>query len=69
MCLFIDAKRLIGRRFDDPTVQADMKHWPFEVVSDGGKPKIRITYKGESKTFSPEEVFTLILMHCFHVTK
>uniref|UniRef100_A0A8C6UTI9 Heat shock protein 70 n=1 Tax=Neogobius melanostomus TaxID=47308 RepID=A0A8C6UTI9_9GOBI len=46
-----DAKRLIGRRFDDPTVQADMKHWPFKVVSDGGKPKIRVEYKGEDKTF------------------
>lgn len=52
----IDAKRLIGRRFEDATVQADMKHWPFEVISDGGKPKIKISYKGESKVFSPEEV-------------
>jgi len=52
----LDAKRLIGRRFEDATVQADMKHWPFEVVSDGGKPKIRISYKGENKIFSPEEV-------------
>jgi len=51
-----DAKRLIGRRFEDTTVQADMKHWPFEVISDGGKPKIRISYKGENKVFSPEEV-------------
>jgi len=47
---------LIGRRFEDATVQADMKHWPFEVISDGGKPKIRISYKGENKVFSPEEV-------------
>ena len=39
-----DAKRLIGRRFDDSTVQADMKHWPFTVVSDGGKPKIQVCY-------------------------
>ena len=37
-----DAKRLIGRRFDDPVVQADRKNWPFEVMSDGGKPKIRV---------------------------
>lgn len=56
-----DAKRLIGRRFEDTTVQADMKHWPFEVISDGGKPKIRISYKGENKVFSPEEVSSMVL--------
>jgi heat shock protein 1/8 len=37
-----DAKRLIGRRFDDASVQADMKHWSYQVVSDGGKPKIQV---------------------------
>jgi molecular chaperone DnaK (HSP70) len=57
--IFLDAKRLIGRRFDDATVQADMKHWPFEVISEDGKPKIKISYKGENKIFSPEEVFIL----------
>jgi len=51
---------LIGRRFEDSTVQADMKHWPFEVISDGGKPKIRISYKGENKVFSPEEVNNIL---------
>ncbi|CAD6245178.1 GSCOCT00013567001.2-RA-CDS [Cotesia congregata] len=57
-----DAKRLIGRRFDDPTVQADMKHWPFEVVNDAGKPKIKVQYKGELKTFFPEEVSSMVLV-------
>lgn len=58
--LFTDAKRLIGRKFEDATVQADMKHWPFEVISDGGKPKIQVEYKGEAKTFFPEEVRSLL---------
>ena len=57
-----DAKRLIGRKFDDPTIQADMKHWPFKVVSDCGKPKIDVEYKGERKTFSPEEISSMVLV-------
>ncbi|KAM7364139.1 heat shock protein 70 cognate 4 [Cochliomyia hominivorax] len=56
-----DAKRLIGRKFDDATVQADMKHWPFDVVSVDGKPKIQVTYKDEKKTFFPEEISSMVL--------
>ncbi|XP_069098643.1 heat shock 70 kDa protein-like [Pleurodeles waltl] len=56
-----DAKRLIGRKFNDTVVQADMKQWPFKVVSDGGKPKVQVEYKGENKTFSPEEVSSMVL--------
>ncbi|XP_076437356.1 heat shock 70 kDa protein cognate 4 isoform X2 [Babylonia areolata] len=57
-----DAKRLIGRRFDDQAVQSDMKHWPFQVVNEGGKPKMRVSYKGEQKTFFPEEVSSMVLV-------
>lgn len=56
-----DAKRLIGRKFDDPKIQADMKHWPFKVVDFSGKPKIQVEFKGEIKTFAPEEVSSMIL--------
>ncbi|CAH1997101.1 unnamed protein product [Acanthoscelides obtectus] len=56
-----DAKRLIGRRFDDPAIQADMKHWPFDVLNDNGKPKIKVSYKGEDKTFFPEEISSMVL--------
>lgn len=56
-----DAKRLIGRKFDDTKIQDDMKHWPFKVISDGNKPKIQVEYKGEIKKFSPEEVSIFIL--------
>nr|ADK94698.1 heat shock protein 70 [Plutella xylostella] len=56
-----DAKRLIGRKFDDPKIQADMKHWPFKVVGDCGKPKIQVEYKGETKRFAPEEISSMVL--------
>ena len=56
-----DAKRLIGRKFDDTTVQADMKHWPFKVINDGGKPKIQVEYKNETKLFTPEEISSMVL--------
>ncbi|KAK9534493.1 heat shock 70 kDa protein 1 [Anarhichas minor] len=57
-----DAKRLIGRKIDDAVVQADMKHWPFTVVGDGGKPKIQVEHKGENKTFYPEEISSMVLV-------
>jgi L1 cell adhesion molecule like protein len=57
-----DAKRLIGRRFDDTTVQADMKHWPFKVINESTKPKIQVDYKGETKTFFPEEISAMVLV-------
>ncbi|XP_010668127.1 heat shock cognate 70 kDa protein [Beta vulgaris subsp. vulgaris] len=62
-----DAKRLLGRRFDDESVQNDMKLWPFKVVAgpDSGeaiKPLIAVTYKGEEKQFAAEEISSMVLM-------
>nr|CAG8493763.1 6435_t:CDS:2 [Entrophospora candida] len=56
-----DAKRLIGRRFNEPEVQSDMKHWPFKVVDKATKPYIQIEYKGETKQFTPEEISSMVL--------
>ena len=56
-----DAKRLIGRQFDDKSVQSDMKHWPFKVINRGGKPHVQVEYKAEDKVFTPEEISSMVL--------
>ena len=53
---------MIGRRFSDPTIQNDMKHWSFKVCDDGhDKPIIEVQYKGETKRFTPEEISSMVL--------
>ncbi|KAJ3704926.1 hypothetical protein LUZ61_008631 [Rhynchospora tenuis] len=55
-------KRLIGRRFLDPSVQSDIKLWPFAVVEGpAGKPQVVVKHKGEEKKFYPEEISSMIL--------
>ncbi|KAI7331996.1 Heat shock protein [Hortaea werneckii] len=57
-----DVKRLIGRRYDDPTVKKDIESWPFKVVDEGsGQPKVQVEYLGETKTFSPQEISAMVL--------
>ncbi|KAL7424349.1 Hsp70 chaperone [Cryptotrichosporon argae] len=57
-----DAKRLIGRKFSDAEVQADMKHWPFKIIDRATKPYIEVEYRGEKKQFSPEEISSMVLI-------
>lgn len=58
-----DAKRLIGRRFSDSSVQSDIKHFSYKVIEkDGDKPFCQVTYKNETKEFSPEEVSAMVLV-------
>jgi len=57
-----DAKRLIGRKFFDECVQNDLEHYSYKVISDeNNKPKIKVEYLGEEKTFYPEEISAMIL--------
>merc|ERR1712000_721621 len=56
-----DAKRLIGRRFDDPTVKKDIESWPFKIIDDNGNPKIEVDYLGERKSFSAQEISSMVL--------
>ena len=57
-----DAKRLIGRRFDEESVQNDMKTWPFKVIDVAGSPMIEVEYLGETKSFSPQEISSMVLI-------
>jgi len=57
-----DAKRLIGRKFNESTVQSDRKHWPFHVVDQNGLPRLRVEYQSEEKTFTPEEISSMVLI-------
>ena len=56
-----DAKRFIGRKFDDQSVQKDIKTLPFTVFGKDGKPNFKAQYQGEEKVFSPEEVSSMVL--------
>jgi len=65
-----DAKRLIGRKFTDPTVQSDMKHWPFTVKEGkGGKPVIDVEWKNERREFLAEEISAAVLTKMKHIAE
>ena len=56
-----DAKRLIGRDFDDKVIQSEMKHLSYSVIDKNNKPHIEVDYKGSMKVFSPEEISAMVL--------
>ncbi|KAF8523888.1 heat shock protein 70 family [Hysterangium stoloniferum] len=56
-----DAKRLIGRKYDDPEVQRDKKHWAFKLIDKKGKPTIQVKHRGELRDFTPEEISAMVL--------
>ena len=57
-----DAKRLIGRLFNDSATQSDIKHFPYKVINKDNKPIIEANYKGETKQFQPEEISSMVLI-------
>ncbi|CAF4915567.1 unnamed protein product, partial [Rotaria socialis] len=56
-----DAKRLIGRKIDDPILKNDMKYWPFKVINHNGTLKIQVQHKNETKLLTVEEISSMIL--------
>ena len=57
-----DTKRLIGRQYNDKTVQEDISHFSYSVISENNKPIIQVEYKTETKKFQPEEISSMILL-------
>jgi len=57
-----DTKRLIGKKFNDPNTQSDMKHFTYDVIDKDNKPYIQVEFRGETKVFSPEEIGAMILV-------
>ena len=65
-----DAKRLIGRKYQDSTVQSDKKHWPFKVVKESqDRPAIQVQYQGETKVFFPEEISSMVLSYMKQISE
>ncbi|MCJ1351052.1 MAG: ATPase with role in protein import into the ER [Icmadophila ericetorum] len=56
-----DIKRLIGRKFSDKDVQADIKHFPFKVTNENDKPVVTVEVGGKDRTFTPEEISAMVL--------
>lgn len=56
-----DSKRMIGRNFNDPAVQEEIKHFSYSVVNKNNKPTIEVDYRSERKQFTPEEISSMIL--------
>lgn len=57
-----DAKRLIGRKYDDPEAQKKMDKWPFKVINQEGNPRFEVIYEEEKKRLSPEEISSMVLI-------
>jgi endoplasmic reticulum chaperone BiP len=56
-----DVKRFIGRKFNEKEVQADVKHFPYKITNKDGKPVIKVDLKDGEKTFTPEEISSMVL--------
>ena len=56
-----EIKRMIGREYNDPVLQRDLKLLPYTVLNEKGRPKVKVSFMNEDKSFSPEEISAMIL--------
>lgn len=57
-----DVKRLVGREFNDPTVQHDLKYLPYKIIKKNDKPYIEVAIgDAGNKVFAPEEISAMVL--------
>jgi heat shock 70kDa protein 1/2/6/8 len=56
-----DVKRLIGREYNDSTIQNDKRTLSYDIINKNKKPHIQVKYKNELKEFSPEEISAMVL--------
>ncbi|QRW03405.1 heat shock protein HSP70 family protein [Ceratobasidium sp. AG-Ba] len=56
-----DAKRLLGRQFNEHSLQKDIRHWPFKVIDNYGRAAVEVIFQGETKVFTPQEISAMIL--------
>jgi heat shock protein 5 len=52
---------LIGRKFNETSVQQDIKNFPFSVIEKNNKPVIKVNTATGEKLFTPEEISAMIL--------
>eukprot|EP00461_Guttulinopsis_vulgaris_P002599 UN02600 len=66
-----DVKRILGRDFNDPELQRDIKHFPFQVLPDEitNQPIIGVTYKGQQRYFKPEQISALVLQRLKYIAE
>lgn len=56
-----DAKRLIGKNYNDSQVQDSLKHLSYKVINKSNKPTIEVEFRNETKEFSAEEIGSMVL--------
>lgn len=64
-----DVKRIIGRKFDDPVVQEEMKNMPYKIINKDGMPVIEVQHNNETKQYAPEQISAMILEHMKNIAE